>query len=56
MNALIGGKFDICFHRRDAEYAEELFYFLLSAKRAESKNQEPYGVLTCYYVHDALIM
>jgi hypothetical protein len=49
-------KFDICFHRRDAEYAEDLFYFLLSAERAENKNQETYGALACYEAQDVLIM
>jgi hypothetical protein len=27
MNPLKGGNFDIHFHRRDAEHAEDLFYF-----------------------------
>ena len=61
MNPLKGGRFDIHFHRRDAERAEDLFNFLLSAETrltrlsesdggqgAESKNQQPLGVSTCY--------
>ena len=32
MNPLKGGRFDIHFHRRDAEHAEDLVNFLLSAK------------------------
>jgi len=32
MNSLKGGRFDIHFHRRDAENAEDLFNFLLSAE------------------------
>jgi hypothetical protein len=44
MNPLKGGRFDIHFHRRDAEHAEELFNFLLSAERPESKNQQPLRV------------
>jgi hypothetical protein len=32
MNPLKGGRFDIHFHRRDAENAEDLFNFLLSAE------------------------
>jgi hypothetical protein len=49
MNPLKGGRFDIHFHRRDAEHAEDLFNFLLSAERPESKNQQPLGASTCYY-------
>jgi len=45
MNPLKGGRFDIHFHRRDAE---DLFNFLLSAERAENKNQQPLGASTCY--------
>ena len=51
---LKGGLFDIHFHRRDAEHAEDLFNFLLSAETrlseidggqgAESKNQPPLGL------------
>jgi hypothetical protein len=37
------GRFDIHFHRRDAENAADLFNFLLSAERAESKIQQPLG-------------
>ena len=33
MNPLKRGRFDIHFHRRDAEHAEDLFNFLLSAVR-----------------------
>jgi hypothetical protein len=57
MNPLKGGRFDIHFHRRDAEHAEDLFNFLLSAETrltrlsesdggqgAESKNQQPLGL------------
>jgi hypothetical protein len=32
MNPLKGGRFDIHFHRRDAEHAEDLFNILLSAE------------------------
>ena len=32
MNPLKWGRFDIHFHRRDAEHAEDLFNFLLSAE------------------------
>ena len=46
MNPLKGGRFDIHFNRRDAEHAEDLFNFLLSAERAESKNQPPLGTST----------
>ena len=42
------GLFDIHFNRGDAEPAEDLFNFLLSAERAESKNQPPLGASTCY--------
>jgi hypothetical protein len=45
---LKGGGFDIYFHRRDAEHAEDLFNFLLSAERPESKNQQPLGASTGY--------
>jgi hypothetical protein len=48
MNPLKGGRFDIHYNRRDAEHAEDLFNFLLSAERAESKNQQPLGASTCY--------
>jgi len=61
MNPLTGGRFDIHFHRRDAEHAENLFNFLLSAETrltrlseidggqgAESKNQQPLGASTGY--------
>jgi len=48
MNPIKGGRFDIHFNRRDAEHAEDLFNFLLSAERAESKNQQPLGASTCY--------
>ena len=54
MNPLKGGRFDIHFHRRDAEHAEDLFNFLLSAETRlsesdggqgpESKNQQPLGL------------
>ena len=56
MPPLKGGRFDIHFHRRDAEHVEDLFNFLLSAETrltrlsesdgrqgAESKNQPPLG-------------
>ena len=47
MNPLKGGnRFDIHFHRRDAEHAENLSIFLLSAERPESKNQPPLGAST----------
>jgi hypothetical protein len=52
---LKGGRFDIHFHRRDAEHAEDLINFLLSAERAESKNQQPFGASTCYCQRDTLI-
>jgi hypothetical protein len=58
MNPIKGGRFDIHFHRRDAEH---LFNFLLSAETrltrlsesdggqgAESKNQPPLGAPTGY--------
>ena len=61
MNPLKGGRFNIHFNRRDAEHAEDLFNFLLSAETrltplsesdggqgAESKNQQPLGASTCY--------
>ena len=32
MNPLKGGRFDTQVHRRDAEHAEDLFNFLLSAE------------------------
>ena len=51
-----GGRFDIHIHRRDAEHAEDLFNFLLSAETrlseidggqgAESKNKQPLYSLT----------
>ena len=47
MNPLKGNRFDIHFHRRDAEHAEDLFNFLLSAERAESKNQPPLRASIC---------
>ena len=56
MPPLKGGRFDIHFHRRDAEHVEDLFNFLLSAETrltrlsesdggqgAESNNQPPLG-------------
>jgi len=59
---LKGGRFDIHFHRRDAEHAEDLFNFLLSAETrltrlsesdggqgAESKNQQSLGASTFYF-------
>jgi len=46
MNPLKGGRFDIHIHRRDAEHAEYLFNFLLSAERPESKNKQPLYSLT----------
>ena len=48
MNPLKGGRFDIHFHRRDAEHAEDLFNFLLSVEKPESKNQQPLRASTCY--------
>ena len=42
------GYIDNCFHRRDAVHAEDLFYFLLSAERAESKKRQLSGALTYY--------
>jgi hypothetical protein len=57
MNPLKEGRFDIHFHRRDPEHAENLFNFLLSAETRltrlsesdgvqgpESKNQQPLGL------------
>jgi hypothetical protein len=53
------GRFDVYFHRRDAEHAEDLFNFLVSAETrltrlsesdggqgAENKNQQPLGAPT----------
>jgi hypothetical protein len=54
MNPLKGGRFEIYFHRKDAEHAEGLF-FLLSALSAESKKQQPFGALTCHFEQDTLI-
>ena len=48
MNPLKGDRFDIHFHRRDAEHAKDLFNFLLSAEGAENKNQQPLGASICY--------
>ena len=48
MPPLKGGRFDIHFHRKDAEHTEDLFNFLLSAGRAESKNQQALRASTCY--------
>ena len=36
---------NIHIHRKDAKDAKNLSYFLLSAERAESKNQHPYLAL-----------
>jgi hypothetical protein len=55
MNPLKGDRFDIHFHRRDTEHAEELFNFLLSAERPESKNQQHLGASTGYCQEDTLI-
>jgi len=33
---------EIYHYRRDAEFAEDIFLFLLSAERTESKNLHPY--------------
>jgi hypothetical protein len=44
MIPLKGGRSDVHSHRKDAEHAEDLFIFLLSAERAESKNQQSTGL------------
>ena len=41
MNPLTGGRFDIHFHRRDAEHAENLFNFLLSAETRLTRLSPP---------------
>ena len=41
MNPLKGGRFDIHFHRRDAEHAEDLFNFLLSAETRLTRLSPP---------------
>jgi hypothetical protein len=38
---LKGGRFDIHFHRRDAEHAEDLFNFLLSAETRLTRLSPP---------------
>ncbi|MEN8809385.1 MAG: hypothetical protein ABF291_18055 [Desulfobacterales bacterium] len=43
MNPLKGGRFDIHFHRRDAEHAEDLFNFLLSAETRLTRLSESDG-------------
>ncbi len=65
MNPLKGGKFDICFHRRDAEYAEDLFYFLLSTeprkktagcKQGRKQKSVTLRGINLLYVQNALIV
>jgi len=41
MNPLKGGRFDIHFNRRDAEHAEDLFNFLLSAETRLTRLSPP---------------
>ncbi len=52
---VLQSNFFVIVHRKDAEYAKDLFYFA-SAEGAESKNKEPCGALICHYAQDVLIL